>query len=110
MEQPKAVDLWAWSKVRGLLNESRRSGSQDYAIRDEATLFAANHHLVTPVSGAVVLETQAQYDRAGLVPEDKKHMHSVANTPEPSGSLMGLLAAFSLLHFARLQRRKRRPR
>ena len=38
------------------------------------------YQLVTPVSGAVVLETQAQYDQAGLKPVDPD---SVPIVPEP---------------------------
>ena len=67
-------------------------------MRNEATQFAAAKHLVTPVSGAVVLETQAQYERAGLVPEDQKQ---IVGTPEPSG---GMLMVLSLLPLWREQR------
>jgi hypothetical protein len=36
--------------------------------RKAATEVAVAHQIVTPVSGAVVLETQQQYDAAGLSP------------------------------------------
>ena len=36
----------------------------------DALALAMKYQLVTPISGAVVLETQAQYDAAGLQPVD----------------------------------------
>lgn len=55
----------------------------------EAAQLAARYQLVTPVSGAVVLETQAQFQRAGLQPAAPE---SVPSVPEPSAGLLGLLA------------------
>lgn len=59
------VRLWANEQVHALaarppLGQSSRA--------PEATALAVRHHLVTPVSGAVVLETQQQFDAAGLTP------------------------------------------
>lgn len=48
--------------------------------RQAATDLALRYHLVTPVSGAVVLETSQQYDEAGLRPVEKG---SVPTIPEP---------------------------
>jgi hypothetical protein len=48
--------------------------------RDEATRLAAAHQLVTPVTGAVVLETKEQYDRFNLKPADPMTVPSI---PEP---------------------------
>ncbi len=71
--------LWAVGEVARLC-EAR--------LVSQATQLAAQHQLVTPVSGAVVLETQAQYQRAGLQPVPPE---SVPSVPEPSaGALMGL--------------------
>lgn len=58
---------------------------------------AAQHQLVTPYSGAVVLENQQQYDRAGLKPVDAGSTPQIPTnaTPEPSSLLLlvlGLLA------------------
>jgi hypothetical protein len=53
-----------------------------------ATELAARHQLVTPISGAVVLETQAQYERAGLQPVPPA---SVPAVPEPSCVTLVLL-------------------
>ncbi len=60
----------------------------------EAAELAARHQLVTPVSGAVVLETQAQYDRAGLQPAAAQ---SVPAVPEPSMAALLLLSVVLLL-------------
>jgi hypothetical protein len=68
--------LWAAEEV-GRLCEARHP--------DEAAQVATKHQLVTPVSGAVVLETQAQYQRAGLQPVAPE---SVPSVPEPSGVLL----------------------
>jgi glycine/D-amino acid oxidase-like deaminating enzyme len=55
---------------------------------EDAMKAAANYQLVTPVSGAVVLETQAQYAQAGLQPVSAD---SVPVIPEPSGGLLFLI-------------------
>lgn len=55
----------------------------------EAGQLAARYQLVTPVSGAVVLETQAQYKQAGLQPAGPE---SVPSVPEPSAGALGFLA------------------
>ncbi len=45
----------------------RTGGDKD---RNRAAKLSAERRLVTPVCGAVVLETKEQYDRAGLKPAD----------------------------------------
>lgn len=63
---------------------------------------AALYQLVTPFSGAVVLETQQQYDEHGLTPADGDATPHIPNVPEPSSSLLVMLATA-----AALLRRKR---
>lgn len=63
--------LWAREEVRRLLNE-RRTGA--------AAELSAQQQLVTPVTGAVVLETQQQFAAAGLQPVDAATVPAV---PEP---------------------------
>jgi hypothetical protein len=54
----------------------------------EAVRIAGLYQLVTPVSGAVVLETKQQFEQAGLTPVDS---HSVPLVPEPGTfALIGL--------------------
>ena len=47
----------------------------------KAIALASEHQLVTPVTGAVVLETQEQYDEMGLTPVP---FDAVPSIPEPS--------------------------
>ncbi len=63
---------------------------------------AARYQLVTPFSGAVVLETQQQYDDYGLTPADGDATPHVPNVPEPSTGLLVMLATA-----AAMMRRKR---
>jgi hypothetical protein len=87
--------LWAHEEVLRLI-AARKT--------DEAMRLAARFQLVTPVSGAVVLETKQQYAVAGLQPVDAA---TVPTIPEPGTGvllLVGLLAAWPLL---RRQRRSR---
>ena len=71
--------LWAAGEV-ARLTKARKV--------DDAMKAAANYQLVTPVSGAVVLETQAQYAQAGLEPVSAD---SVPVIPEPSATLLFLM-------------------
>jgi len=56
---------------------------------NEATQLAARYQLVTAFTGAVVLETKAQYERAGLKPADAA---TVPVVPEPQTWMLMLLA------------------
>lgn len=67
------VRLWAAHEV-----ESMRRGRRS----EEATKLATRWQLVTPVSGAVVLETREQFARHGLSPVDPLTAPTVV--PEPS--------------------------
>jgi hypothetical protein len=66
---------------------------------------AAKYQLVTPVSGAVVLETMEQFKEHGLEPVDADAAPSIPSVPEPSSSLMLMLAATAAL----LRRRREEP-
>ena len=78
--------LWALGQVRELIR-----GSQ----REAAVALAADYRLVTPVTGAVVLESREQYEAAGLEPVQEGTVPSI---PEPSFYI--LLAASLALLFA----------
>ena len=66
--------LWARDEVERL----GRTGNPD--LRREAVDLGTLYQLVSSVTGAVVLETQAQYDAAGLKPVSPS---SVPSIPEP---------------------------
>ncbi|MEI6176130.1 MAG: PEP-CTERM sorting domain-containing protein [Verrucomicrobiota bacterium] len=53
---------------------------------------AANYQLVTPLSGAVVLETQQQYADHGLVAGDPSASPQIPSIPEPSTMLLFILS------------------
>jgi hypothetical protein len=60
---------------------------------EERSALAARYQLVTPVSGAVVLETAAQYTENGLTQGDVSASPQIPAVPEPATSLLLLLAA-----------------
>ena len=91
--------IWANDEVRRLM------GSTDAKAGEEATQLAVAYQLVTPVSGAVVLETKEQYTAAGLKPVEPG---TVPTIPEPEMvMLIAVVGAFLLwlLYRQRLLRR-----
>ena len=81
--------LWANDEVERIMAERGEAG------REEAVQLATRYQLVTPVSGAVVLETQEQYQRAGLQPVAAG---TVPTIPEPEMVLlMAVVAAILML-------------
>ncbi len=58
---------------------------------------AARYQMVTPFSGAVVLETQAQYDENGLTPADGDATPKIPGVPEPSASLLLIISVATAL-------------
>ena len=85
------VRLWAENAVREQAKQRQRA---------DAVATAARYQLVTPVSGAVVLETVEQFKRAGLEPVAES---TVPTIPEPSTGLLLLLGGGALL----LRKRRR---
>ncbi len=78
--------LWAYDEVERLALEGNRK---------QALELARAHKLVTSISGAVVLETAAQYAESGLVPPTGENVPSV---PEPAfWALIGCALGFLLL-------------
>ncbi|HRH40030.1 MAG TPA: VIT domain-containing protein [Pyrinomonadaceae bacterium] len=71
------VRLWANDEVNRIL--ATEKGEK------KAVELAVKNQIVTPVTGAVVLETQQQYDQFGLKPVDKS---SVPTIPEPETYLL----------------------
>ena len=89
------VRLWAAGEISRLTGPYQKTG------RDEALDLARTFQLVTPVSGAVVLETAAQYKANDLTPADPATTPGIV--PEPETLLLLLTGAPVLLA---LRRRK----
>ncbi len=70
---------------------------ENVEARQKAIRIAADYRLVTTVSGAVVLESQAQYKEAGLEPVSAD---TVPTIPEPETWAMLIVAAVVLLYLA----------
>lgn len=87
--------LWANDEVERLTNAKEKNGVED------AVKLAVLYQLVTPVSGAVVLETQEQYQRAGLEPVEGG---TVPTIPEPETWL--LIAVVAAIFLWMLYRQK----
>ena len=62
------------------------------------------YQLVTPVTGAVVLESKQQFDQAGLSPVDSQ---SVPTVPEPATLLLAAIGVVLLYMFRRRHKRLR---
>ncbi len=80
---------WAFQKVMKELH----GASWD---KDD-TEFAAKYQLVTPFTGAVVLETRQQFAENGLTPVDSETTTKAPSVPEPEFYLLLLLAALIAL-------------
>jgi hypothetical protein len=82
---------WAYTEVM------KGFGGTLEAPADKAKL-AAHYQLVTPYSGAVVLETKEQFDRAGLAAIDPNTGPKLpGSTPEPSTALLTALGGAAAL-------------
>ena len=88
--------LWANDEVARILSV------RDESLHEAATMLAVRYQLVTPVSGAVVLETAEQYQAAGLNPVDKG---TVPTIPEPE--MIALLAVVGVLLTWLIYRKRR---
>ncbi|MBC7476334.1 MAG: hypothetical protein H7263_18765 [Candidatus Sericytochromatia bacterium] len=77
--------LWAVEEVKSLLNTHHNG---------QALKIANQYHIVTSISGAVVLENDQQYRDAGLKPVSQS---SVPIIPEPEEWLMIIVTAMILL-------------
>jgi Vault protein inter-alpha-trypsin domain len=89
---PKGSDhiarLWANDRVLELMR-ANPTGNRPFAVS-----LAAQYQLVTPVSGAVVLETKQQYDEHRLTPVSQA---TVPTVPEPHEWALALIACAMLL-------------
>ena len=93
--------LWAFDRIDALMHPA--SGAPpSKADQKEALALAARYHLVTGVSGAVVLESQADTD---AVAGSESAPSSVPTVPEPE--TWALLALVAALLLATLRSRRR---
>jgi len=88
--------LWARDEVARILS------AHDVSLQNAAKILAVRYQIVTPVTGAVVLETAEQYRNAGLTPVDSG---TVPTIPEPE---MVVLLAVAGVFLIWLMYRKRR--
>jgi hypothetical protein len=89
--------LWANDEVARLLAQP------DTALAVEATTLAARYQLVTPVTGAVVLETAEQYRASGLEPVNPG---TVPTIPEPEMVVLLIVAGALMIWLMYMKHRK----
>jgi hypothetical protein len=87
--------LWAHDRVQQLMRANPSTA------RPAALALAVQYRLVTPISGAVVLETQQQYDESRLSPVSQT---SVPTVPEPHEWALAIIALASLTWLYRRRR------
>jgi len=90
------VRLWAKDRILQLMLENSDGN------RKTAVDLAVQYRLVTPVSGAVVLETKQQFDEARLTPVSKA---TVPTIPEPSEWALMVVAFGAFLWLVWMRRR-----
>jgi hypothetical protein len=93
--------LWAKEEV------SRRCATPDTRRLQDVAALAASYRLVTPVSGAVVLESQEQYEANKLKPVDPRSVPSVV--PEPAGLLALGFGCAGMIKMSRRRATSSRP-
>ena len=89
--------LWANDEVVRIL------APRDASLTDAAITLAAHYQLVTPVTGAVVLETEQQYRANGLEPVDAG---TVPTIPEPAMITLLIVAGAFFIWLAYMKYRK----
>lgn len=87
--------LWARDRILQLMSAAEPN-------RADAVALASEYKLVTPVSGAVVLETQQQYEESRLLPTSEL---GVPTVPEPEEWALIILAAIAFLWLMRIGQR-----
>jgi hypothetical protein len=87
--------LWAHTQVQQLMRANPSTA------RPAALALAVQYRLVTPISGAVVLETKQQYDESRLSPVSQT---SVPTVPEPHEWALAIIAMASLTWLVRRRR------
>lgn len=107
---PASSRVWdqlsRYAVFENVLAEFKGTSRAEKVLADRA----AKYQLVTPVSGAVVLETQQQYDRAGLKPGDPNASPQIPKgaAPEPARTILLLIGAGAMV-FRRRRRHSALP-
>lgn len=86
------VRLWALDQIRALVVARKIA---------QAVQLAGLYQLVTPVSGAVVLETAQQFQDAGLTPVNPE---TVPVVPEPGTWMLAIVAMLVLVVYRKIKR------
>jgi hypothetical protein len=89
--------LWANEEVARIL------APRDESLESAAIILASQYQLVTPVTGAVVLETEQQYRDNDLKPVDAG---TVPTIPEPEMIVLFAVAGVFMLWIAYMKYRK----
>ena len=87
-------------------DEVNQTYFSDRSDHDKMASKAALYQLVTPLSGAVVLETQAQYDAAGLEAVDPS---TVPTVPEPETWALIIILSLLLIYYHFKNKQKLAP-
>lgn len=90
--------LWALDEVSRLLATGKPED------RNKAVRLSVDHRLVTPVSGAVVLENTQQYADAGLTAPDGTKGPAVPVIPEPETWALLIVSALTMLWWMKNRR------
>lgn len=91
--QPPGERVWDHLARLGVYQQVLSAARSDLPDPAPMSLLAASYQLVTPLSGAVVLETVEQYKRAGLEAVDPNSTPQVPKVVVPEPSRLILLAA-----------------
>lgn len=89
--------LWANDEVARIL------GARDESLREAATLLALRYKLVTPTSGAAILETSKQLDNSDLAPVDTITLTQMA-VPDFGGLLFLIFIFFVWLIYVKIRK------
>ncbi len=101
--EPPVEGVRVWDQLaRYETYESLLTDAATGGMAPEKTLRAARYQLVTPWSGAVVLETKEQFRQHGLDQVDPKSVPEIPVVPEPSTGALLIPSIWLLL-------RRRRP-
>ena len=106
----EGVQVWDQLARWKTWNEVLKTYRAEKEIDDRLAVLAAKYQLVTPSSGAVVLERAEQYQRFGLKQADKNTPSIPTGVPEPSAVFVTvLLMLIVCIHLYNRRRKGRDP-